>query len=108
MNPHDSPTAEITVPPGLSNARQIRSSVTQPPAAAITLPSPPGRWNGRRSARANSSTHTAAPTSSTAASTQEKSRKADSDCVDSPPGPRLVSTYHGRNIETSSPNDEIA
>jgi hypothetical protein len=38
----------------------------------ITAPSPPGRWKARPSARWNNSVSTAAATSRTAASTNEK------------------------------------
>ncbi len=46
------------------------------PAAVMTPPSPPGRWNALPSARWNSSTSTPAATSRTAASTNENAPQA--------------------------------
>ena len=51
--PHWIPTvAARSETSGLSNRRHTSSSSAQPPAAMITTPSPPGRWNALRCDRA--------------------------------------------------------
>ena len=49
-----SPTGRWCVAPCLSKIRQMISTQVHRPAAVITPPSPPGRWNARPSARWNS------------------------------------------------------
>src|SRR5947207_10436333 len=72
----------------------------------MIVPSPPGRWNARRSARANSITITPASTRNTAASTNETSPNALIECEWMSPVFlfRLWSPYHGKNIVISNPN----
>jgi hypothetical protein len=109
--PHSMPDVvadgPLVVAPCLSKIRQTISRQVHRPAAAITPPSPPGRWKARPSARWNSSTSTPAATIRTAASTNENA-----------PHPVIVALadwslavfavairvtwYHGRNRVTNS------
>ena len=74
----------------------------------ITGPSPNGRWNARRSARANSSTSTPIATSRIDASTKPQDWKAISESSTFSVPPRRTTNpvcwYQGRNIEPTSPS----
>ena len=61
---------------GLVEQPPDSSSSAQPPASAIAVPSPPGRWKPFRSLRAQTRNSTPAATSSTAASTKLKTPNA--------------------------------
>src|SRR3954451_20911614 len=68
-----------------------------------TVPSPPGRWKLRCSARANRSVRTPPDTRRTAASTNEKTPKALTVWVVAQPRrPPLASEYQGSSIVTNS------
>ena len=92
----------MVVAPCLSKIRHTISRQVHSPAAKITPPSPPGRWNARPSARWNSSMSTPAATSRTAASTNENAPQpvieALADCSFSAfAGAMSVTWYQGRN-----------
>ena len=77
------------------------------PASMMIVPSPPGRWNARPSARANSTPSTNTLTSSTAASTNEKAPKAVNvlcvGCSVPFTTKSSVFVYHGSSIVTNRP-----
>ena len=115
--PHSTPElvadGPLVVATCLSKIRQMISTQVHTPAAVITPPSPPGRWNARPSALWNSKVRTEAATSRTAASTNEKA-----------PQPVIVTLadwsfalwarairvtwYQGRNSVRNSPIDANA
>ena len=91
---------------GLSKSRQTRSSTAHPPAAMITVPSPPGRWKPLRWPRAQTRNSTPSATSSTAASTNENTWSAERLAV-ADTGRRPLSTkkdfsYHGSSTVRAS------
>ena len=103
--PHWMPTVVRSAVPasGRSKTRQNSRNAAQAPAAKMTVPSPPGRWKARCSARKNSSSRTPVETRKIAASMNDTSPKALMWSPTSLPSEMTLTSYHGRNMVSSSP-----
>src|SRR4051794_34894733 len=100
-NPHAIPTG-YPPPGGRSMTRKNSRKPAHSPAAKTTVPSPPGRWKPRPSPRAKSRNSTPRTTSSTAASTNEKTPKALTSCVAIRPRLTRCSWYQGSSMVAKS------
>ena len=115
--PHSTPElvadGPLAVAACLSKIRHTIRAHVHTPAAVITPPSPPGRWNARPSDRWKSSVRTPAATSRIAASTNEKAPHPVIEALADwsvAVGSRAISVtwYHGRNRVRNSASDAKA